>query len=219
MNIKHFKNEDLSLEYFIGLASIRLESNDLRLNELLDIVDKVQFQYKNSTIQFFNPEKVLNVEHVYNACYFSEKAFKLKFNISSKKNLEYLLYLSGKRQIKNALEDFGLNDEIINKKSIECLVISPINNIEKIIDILSINLHLAVENTSLLNKSLKKLITVKDYFEVSDEQLFSVLKTRDVNVKEGNLLNADINELYSALNDLICEKMVLLSLEKIKFNQ
>ncbi|MHA1411240.1 MAG: hypothetical protein ACTSO4_01370, partial [Promethearchaeota archaeon] len=69
------------------------------------------------------------------------------------------------------------------------------------------------------NKSLKKLITVKNYFEVSDEQLFSVLKTRDVNVKEGNLLNADINELYSALNDLICEKMVLLSLEKIKFNQ
>ena len=59
---------------------------------------------------------------------------------------------------------------------------------------------------------------VKNYFKISDNQISVVLKTYGLNLQTRTPSEEELVNLFKVLNDLICEKMTLLSLEKIKVN-
>ena len=200
--------------YYIGINQIEIDPLEVQINKLVESIDIIQGRYDNTVLQFFNDRNILNPEHILNACYFVQKAFSTKSNISNKKNLELLLFLATKRQIKLSLESFGVNNYNLQEKRISFCIISLEDNIQKINT--EINNHFLSKDISsnLGNLSIDKFKNVKNYFEFSDNQILTVLKSYGYkhDIKDLNAIN--LKCLYRVLNDLICEKKTLLSLEK-----
>ncbi len=107
---------ELDLKYSVGISKIQMGLNSLSLEDLFKLIEDIQKDKKGSMIQFFNDELILNSEHVFNACYFTIKAFNNGINISNQKNLEFILYLATKRQIKQSLNHFGLKSIHLSNK-------------------------------------------------------------------------------------------------------
>ena len=200
--------------YYIGINQIEIDPLEVQINKLVGSIDIIQGRYDNTVLQFFNDRNILNPEHILNACYFVQKAFSTKSNISNKKNLELLLFLATKRQIKLSLESFGVNNYNLQEKRISFCIISLEDNIQKINT--EINNHFLSKDISsnLGNLSIDKFKNVKNYFEFSDNQILTVLKSYGYKNDINDLNAINLKCLYRVLNDLICEKMTLLSLEK-----
>ena len=144
MITRSFFIEELELKYFVGITQIKfdlsqlLKDNEIRneedvLNWLFLTIEDLQIKHPESTIQFISDEYVLNQDHLYVASYFMEKAFLNKNNISNKKNIELLLYLSTNRQISRAIESFGISKNTIKEEKLTICIISQINNLNIII--------------------------------------------------------------------------------------
>jgi len=200
--------------YYVGINQIEIDPKEIQINKLVELIEVIQSHYGNTLLQFFNDRYILNPEHVLYACYFVQKAFNTKNNISNKKNLELLLYLAAKRQIKLSLEFLGVNDYNLHEKRISFCIISQKNNIQQVN--IEINRHLHSQDLSLNleNLSIDKFKIVKKYFEFSDNQILTVLKAYGYKNDVLDISSLNLESLYGALNDLICEKMALLSLEK-----
>ena len=210
--------DEIDLKYSIGISKIQLGLNSLSLEGLFKLVEDIQKDKKGSMIQFFNDELILNSEHVFNACYFAIKAFNNRTNISNQKNLEFILYLATKRQIKQSLSDFGLNSTHISNKELTYCIISSSTELSLIDEVILQKLNAKHLTLDLNKKNHDKFKRVKDYFNISDNQISVVLKTYGLNLLSKTPTKEDLLNLYKVLNDLICEKMALLSLEKIKVN-
>jgi len=209
---------EIDLKYSVGISKIQLGSSSLSLEDLFKLIEDIQKDKKGSMIQFFNDELILNSEHVFNACYFTIKAFNNGINISNQKNLEFILYLASKRQIKQSLNDFGLNFTHISNKELTYCIISSSKELSLIDEVMLQKLNAKHLPLDLNNKNYDKFKRVKDYFQISDNQISVVLKTYGLNFLSKTPTEEDLINLYNVLNDLICEKMALLSLEKIKVN-
>lgn len=229
MIIKEFKITDLNLNYFIGINQISIEIARLLdeqktenlvqlLDFIFDVIEKVQNTFKESTIQFFSQEYVLDQNHIFNASYFMEKAFLNNLNISNKKNIEFLLYLATNRQIKIGIEAFGIKNEDLEEGELLYCIISPENNVEKINKEIIRLLQAKEVDLNLNHRSLDKFNKIKTFFELTDHQLITVLKSYGITGENKDPLSYKLEDLYVASNDLICEKMALLSLEKIKLD-
>ena len=132
MIVKEFYISDLDLMYSIGINQIHSELK-ISLDFLFNLIEKIQND-TNSMVQFFSDKYILNQEHLFTACYYVQKAFFNKVNISKRKNIEFLLYLSSKRQIKNAIEAFGINNLDLESGKISYIIVSNENNLNKIND-------------------------------------------------------------------------------------
>ncbi|MHA1192831.1 MAG: KEOPS complex subunit Cgi121 [Promethearchaeota archaeon] len=209
---------EIDMKYSVGISKIQLGLNSLSLKDLFKLIEEIQKDKKGSMIQFFNDELILNSEHVFNACYFTIKAFNNGINISNQKNLEFILYLATKRQIKQSLSDFGLNFAHISDKELTYCIISSSNELSLIDEVILQKLNAKHLTLDLNKKNYDKFKRVKDYFQISDNQISVVLKTYNLNLLSKTPTKEDLINLYKVLNDLICEKMALLSLEKIKIN-
>ncbi|TFG24524.1 MAG: hypothetical protein EU529_03920 [Promethearchaeota archaeon] len=212
MIVKNFYISDLDLKYLVGINQIRIF--DITLDFILNLTEKIQNEHKNSILQFFSDKYILNQDHIFTACYYTQKAFADKTNISKRKNIELLLYLATKRQIKNALEAFGINLKL--DKIISYVIISNENNLNKINEGVLESLGANEVELTINDQNLKKLNQIKSYFEISDNQINSVLNSYGVKEFNNELIDSNLNNLFLAVYDLICEKMAFLSLEKIK---
>ena len=214
MNIYFIKDSNGLSNYYVGINQIEIDPNKVQINELVELNEIVHIHHKDTVLQFFNDRYVLNPEHILHASYFVQKAFYASNNISKKKNLELLLYLAANRQIKLSLDRFGVKDYNLTNKKINFCIISSEENLKQVN--IEINRYLHSKDISLdLGKlSFDKFDRIKKYFEFSDDQILTVLSSYGYknDKKEINPLN--LERLYEALNDLICEKMALLSLEK-----
>ena len=212
MIVKNFYISDLDLKYLVGINQIRIF--DITLDFILNLMEKIQKNHRNSTLQFFSDKYILNQDHIFTACYYTQKAFSDKTNISKTKNIELFLYLTTKRQIKNAIEAFGIN--LKSDKKTSYVIISNENNLnrinEEVLDSLGAN---EVELT-INDQSVKKFNQIKSYFEISDNQINSVLNSYGAKEFKNDPIANNLNNLFLAVYDLICEKMAFLSLEKIK---
>jgi tRNA threonylcarbamoyladenosine modification (KEOPS) complex Cgi121 subunit len=200
--------------YYIGINQIEIDPKEVQIKELVELIGVIQSQHEDTVLQFFNDRYILNPEHILHACYFVQKAFYTKYNISNKKNLELLLYLAAKRQIKLSLECFGVNDNNLRNKRISFCIISLKDNIQQINIEINNYLHSQDIGLNLGNLSIDKFKIVKKYFELSDTQILTVLKAYGYKNDVFEINSLSLESLYGALNDLICEKMALLSLEK-----
>jgi len=215
MIVEDFLIEDIELKYSVGIGQIKLDSSSLELEPLLDLVKEIQNKYKDTYLQFFNDKFVLNTQHIYHACFFTQKSFYYKINISNQKELEFLLYLATKRQIKDAIKDFGIDLEFIKKELINFCIITSDQTINKISNHIISVLKAIETKFNLNNQNFEKYNNIRKYFAFSDNQINSILKSYNINIDIKNPNVDNLQSLYLALNDLICEQMALLSLEKI----
>ena len=210
--VKNFYISDLNLKYLVGINQIRIF--DITLDFILNLTEKIQNNHKNSMLQFFSDKYILNQDHIFTACYYTQKAFRNKTNISKRKNIELLLYLATKRQIKKALEAFGIN--LKSSNIISFVIISNENNLNKINEEILQSLGANEIELTLNDQSVKKFNQIKSYFEISENQINSVLNSYGVKESNNDLMANNLNNLFLAVYDLICEKMAFLSLERIK---
>jgi tRNA threonylcarbamoyladenosine modification (KEOPS) complex Cgi121 subunit len=201
-------------EYYIGIYAIKLKLNNKSLEDILGSAHKIQMNFPGSVIQFFNDEFVLNQKHLINACYYSIKSFSSNRNIASSINIELLLYLACNRQIKFSLKFFGLSEEILEKEVLHYCVIDKLDKISEINTKLIAELDSIPQKPKILEQSLEKFNKVKKFFNFTDKKLEVIFRSYNIKPEhtELNLENLDI--FYECLNDLISEKMTLLSLEK-----
>jgi tRNA threonylcarbamoyladenosine modification (KEOPS) complex Cgi121 subunit len=210
--------------YYIGINQIEfdpnllLQRNDIDneedlLDNFLKIVSEVQFQFKDSIVQFIKNKYILNQDHVFIACYHLQKAFDNNVNISNKKNIELLLYLSANRQISKGIEAFGITSTDILEGNLVYCLISPISNLNIINNKLLAALNAKITNITINNQSIEKFNLIKKFYEFSEDQLTCIMNSYDTNE---NLRDYNLVSKVSALYDLICEQMVLLSLDNVK---
>jgi tRNA threonylcarbamoyladenosine modification (KEOPS) complex Cgi121 subunit len=210
MNVKRFKLFDDDSIYYIAIGRIKVLSRDIDLKKLFLKLDSIQDKEGMLLFQFFCTDHVLDYQHVCNACFFTLKAIKEKTCISNKNNLEFLLYLSTNRQIDNAIQDFGIKPVHAEKEFFDFCIVGNDRNILKKVDDIFDEFLLQEVRSELNTKNVDKFNKVKDYFSIKDLQMASILHSYDQNSNE------NLDSLYLILNDLIREKMVLLSLEKAK---
>jgi len=215
MIVNNFKIIEINLSYYIGINRIKMSSRRYKVDQLFELIEIIQNKYKDSILQFFDDKYVLNTEHIYNACYFVMKAFLQDKNISNKKELEFLLYLATKRQIKSAIVDFGIDNEKIRGDILNICIVSSEENLNLINNDVKKTLNASEEEITLNRITIEKYEMVKNYFKITDNQITTVLKSYGINKNEDSVTNEKIDSLYMALNDLISEKMALLSLEKV----
>jgi tRNA threonylcarbamoyladenosine modification (KEOPS) complex Cgi121 subunit len=227
MIVKDFYIKAMDLRYFVGINQIKLDINQFlkansitneqeALNRVFDIIDELQNKDKESTIQFVKNKYVLNQDQIFMACYYMQKAFLHKTHISNKKNIELLLYLSASRQISKGFDTFGIEYSDLKEGNIIICIISPEDNIDEINkEILQI-FHAREIDLTIDNLTVKKINTIIDNYEISDLQIKSVLNSygnKNYNIKD--YIN-NLEPFSLALFDLLCEKMALLNIEKIK---
>jgi len=225
--IRKFNIKELSFEYFVGILRIKFNLSQFLqlftiLNEeealkyLFTLTEEFQNRYKGSMIQFIKDKYLLNEYHLFTACYYMQKAFYHNINISHKKNIELLLYLSANRQISKGIETFGINTEDLRKGNLLFCIVSQSNTVEKIsselLSIFNVN-----EIEQVINSlSNEKITLIKEYYNISDNQIFSILKSYGIKIIDEQISNIDLDSVVLALYDLICERMALLNLEKVK---
>ncbi|MFX0008320.1 MAG: KEOPS complex subunit Cgi121 [Promethearchaeota archaeon] len=221
MILREFKIPDINLHFFVGINQVKvtlnriLDSNRIEheqkvLINFFELLNNIQEKYKSSLVQFIKEKYILNEDHIFTACYYVEKAFLHKINISNKKNVELLLYLAANRQINKSIDGFGIDFSDLNKQLTLCIV-SPKNNLNEIYDELSSVLSLKEAKLTINDQTTKKIDLIKDYFEISDNQISIVLKTYGITSSYSDL---SLNSITSAICDLIFEKMALLCVEK-----
>ena len=216
MIINNFKIKEINLSYAIGINRIKINSQRFNVDHLFEIIEIIHNKYKDSIFQFFDDKYVLNAEHIYNACYFVMKAFLHRKNISNKRELELLLYIATKRQIKSSIEDFGIDNEKIRDNFLNICIVSSEENLNLINDEVKKALNASEEEEITLNHiTIEKYEIIKTYFEITDNQIITVLNSYGIKKNEDSITNEKLDYLSMALNDLISEKMALLSLEKV----
>jgi len=214
MKIYSITNSSGVSNYYVGINQIEIDPKEVQINELVELIEVIQSHHEDTVLQFFNDRYILNPEHILHACYFAQKAFYTKNNISNKKNLELLLYLAAKRQIKLSLECFGVINYNFQNRRISFCIISSEDNFKQVN--IEINRHLHSKDISLNfeDLSIDKFNRIKKYFEFSDNQILTVLRSYGYKNDILDINSLKLESLYEVLNDLICEKMALLSLEK-----
>ncbi|MFW5895638.1 MAG: KEOPS complex subunit Cgi121 [archaeon] len=197
------------------LSQNNLKNEDEVLPSLIRKISRAQDKFPGSYIQLFDNRYLLNARHLYLAIYFMQKAFRYSINISNKPNIELLLYLAARRQIKRALNAFGLNILELDGKLVSLCIVSSTNNLNKIKDhILSQIIHYPPEKININDLSLKKLKRVRNFYKINKKQVQVLFRSYNFNFK-GLSNENNLAEYTHILNDLIAEKMAKLSLEKI----
>lgn len=213
---KDFSFQESELNYSIIINRIHLEKKGLTLNDLFQIIKELQNKYQNSIIQFFNDFYVLDEKQIFNSIYYTKKAYIRKRLISNNQNIEFLLYLSAKRQIKVCIDSFGISEEDIDKGILNYCVVSNKETLDQINQIVSEKIDFKEIELNYDNKTIEKYDRIKEFYEINENQIKSVLNSLDDKYILENIERNDINLLFEVLNDLLCEKMVLLSLKGIK---
>lgn len=81
---------------------------DAHVNDLDSLLRKLR-ESTGANVQLFDANKIAGPDHLYFACLNALEAFKNNANISKSIDFEILLYASGQRQIKRAIEMLGVS--------------------------------------------------------------------------------------------------------------
>jgi len=223
MIIKEINIDERKLNYFIGINKIRLDYNDYlelinvssdkdAMDNIFSLITKIQDKFKDSLLQFVDDSLILNENHVFSAIYFVQKAFQDKINILNKKNMELLLYLATKRQIKKGIESFGMKLTSLKEGFLTYVVVSPKNNIIEINQEILQLLGGQDGDFTINNPSIERFNRIQQHFQITNAQINSIRSSYGFQ-QEDNL-----QSLFLAIHDLLCEKMSILSLEKVKID-
>ena len=214
MKLKSIYNMETGLKFYTGITEVSINIEKVSSNKLLSLSNYIDANYHNALLQFLSTKYILNSEHIYSACYFTYNAFLSHNNISKSKEIELLLFLSVNRQIKIAIRDFGLPDDIKSDINVILCLSSFQNNIDIIYTDLKDRIKFQELSFKLDDYSIERFNRIKNYFDISDNQIKVLLKSANLKINNNKINEVPLDYLYSALTDIIREKMVLLSVEK-----
>ena len=224
--VKDYFIEELDLTYFIGVIRINIDikqvfdSNAIfkeeeALKYIINLIKGIQDGASGLVIQLIKEKYVLNLDHIYIASYYVQKVFAQKTNISKTKNVELLLYLSTYRQISKGFESFGIDYSDLEKGKLLICIISPINNLNKINMKILKEFNAKEIELGINVMTIEKINRIKKFYKFSESQINCVQNSYGIKKNNLQLSLEDLDDFSSFLFDLICEKMVLLNLEKI----
>ena len=93
-------------------------------------------------------------------------------------------------------------------------IISPLNNFDEIVEKILQKLHAKSVEISFNEQNLNRFNRLQQFFDISNNQINVVLNSYNFERLDDDIKNNNLDQLFLGLNDLICEKMTLLSLEK-----
>jgi tRNA threonylcarbamoyladenosine modification (KEOPS) complex Cgi121 subunit len=218
MITERFYIEEMELSYSVLISKVRLFEGEYILKDIFKLIEDFQEKNPDIILQFFDPDIILNEDHIFSAIYFMLKAFQEGINISNKKNIELLLYLSANRQIKKALSFVGISERNLKEKELYYIIISEDTDIEEINEKIIKILDAKNVEFNLNHQTFEKFNKVRDFFKISDEELTVVLNSYGIDVSEVKVNNENIDDYYYSLLDLIGERMALLSLNNVKLD-
>lgn len=214
---KEFHLEGENMSYSVILNTLKLNER-YSIDVIFDIINNLQDKYEDSIIQFFNDEYIINQKHIFYAVYFSQKAFQQNINISNKLSIEFLLYLAANRQIKIAIESFGISNYDIENGSLNVCIASHKKQVMQIYKELLQLLNVEEIIPKFKEISTEKIQKIKQFYEISKNQISTILSSLDSrNITEIGEVEK-LNIIADVCLDLIREKMTLLSLEGVSFN-
>lgn len=201
------------MNYSIIINTIKVDKKNRSEDQLFAFLKQLQKKYPQPIIQLFSTQYLINTNHLFYAIYFSLKAYRERTLISNRPSIELLLYLSGNRQIREAIQAFGITNQELKMGVLNYCIAAKKAKIEKInsefLDFFEYS-----ENPFKLNTtSNDKFTRIKNYFNISDAQLATKLNSFGAEIEPNSRTEEDMETLCDALCDLIVEKMVLLSLE------
>ena len=101
--IKKICNSD----YFINIIGLK----DVNCGNVNDLFDEIERLNEGYIYQILDANAIAGVEHLYFAAVNASKAFNQSLNISKRFSLEFVLYVSGQRQISKAIEMVGVKHD------------------------------------------------------------------------------------------------------------
>lgn len=148
---------------------------------------------ENVEVQFFDAELIASWEHLYFAVLNALQAFRNKTNLSKSAAMETMLYASAQRQIEKAIQRCGIKPETA---SMAVLVIGDTpTELKGMVETITRCVG-SEPDEHVLELSAVKEKQIKEVYQISDEEIKTVLKNE--NAKE-------------ALVNLIVERVALLA--------
>lgn len=167
---------------------------NLKICNAKDFIKKIREKTSQKVwIQFFDSSLIATWEHLFFATLNAQLSFKNNSNISKSMEIETLLYASTQNQIDKAIKIIGLKDET------EYIAIVIVGKNESQIDetLLEISESIGKKpDDSVIELSKRKLKKIAKEFNISDNEIASVIKKDNIN---------------GAVRDIILEKIALLS--------
>ncbi len=144
-------------------------------------------------VQFFDAELIATQEHLYFAAINALQAFQNKTNISKSLAMETILYASGQRQIKKAIQRCGIKPETKNMAAViigenQAQLQTVLQAVTKCVG--------ADPDEQVLDMTETKKVKIKKAFQITDEEIKTIMKNDDVE---------------KAIISLVIERIALLS--------
>jgi KEOPS complex subunit Cgi121 len=174
MNSKDILIKPLNVTYlhfkFVGVAGIR-DIKSLGITKVLEKITKLG-NAANAEIQVFDSELVATWEHLFFSAHHAVKAFLYSFNISKSLAIESLIYASGQRQIKFAVNTLGLKPHTKNS-AILIIGASP-EEIKTTAEAVQRELG-GIFDVNVLDIDKSKFYSIKKFFDISDIELDTLI--------------------------------------------
>lgn len=194
MLTKRFEDRDFSLQYcgITGITSMKLPS----IAEFFVFLKEIQ---GDLIVQCFDSTRIASWEHVFFAAYNAIWSYNQSNKFSQDQGIEFLLFLSGQRQIKIAKERYGIRD------STEEMGLVLLGNNPKQFSQVAERIMTYVdgkENDSILELGENKIELIMTGFKITDGELHAICP-KGSHVEE-----------QDALVKLVLNRITMLMLEK-----
>lgn len=169
-----------------GLKSVTISDSQEVMKKINGISSK-----NGIIIQVCNASGIATWEHIFFSSLFAMLAFNQQRNISKQLGMEILLYISGQRQIKIALETFGLqsgNNAVIILGNSKEILSQSLKDCETIIG--------GVASDDVMGcRDASKGLTIQKTFHISDEELNAINPKKSKEAYEQAIFKAVINRV------------------------
>ena len=184
--LKHFE-EFRKYVLITGFRNIKIKN----IPEFFYLIRK---EITDVEFQFFDAGLIATWQHLYFAAFHALKSFNSKENISRSLPMETMLYASGQRQIRKAVEKFGIKPTSLHI-AIVLISVKPANTLEAL---KAISKHLnRNSDETVLDLSNRKKKNIQKAFAISDIML--------------ETMKRDGEPLGKVLINLVIEKMAILA--------
>ncbi len=159
-----------------------------------EVCSKIDKGCSHLEFQIVDAQKILDSNHIFFATLYALKAFKNKKNISKSLSIEILLYISGQKQIEEAIRLFGLQ-----KKSRDLILMAvgeKKGDLKRLEQNVKKSLNVELNNTIIELHSKKKCNDIKRVFNISNLEIETLKRKSD--------------DSWSVLEKLIIERMAFL---------
>ncbi len=187
--IKEFQKEDLTIYKLILIQGLK----SVNINKPQEIITKLNLINSKFgvCVQVCDATRIATWEHIFFSALYAMLAFHQKQNLTNQLAMEILLYMSGQRQIKIALEEFGIksgNDIILILGNSEETLKQALIECEKLLGGVKSDEVMALDDNS-------KVSAIKGYFQINNTELNAVAESNTKESQETALLNLILNRI------------------------